>query len=263
MNRSLVLLAALMPVFLVYTDHGAGKGSPMRTSYANHRERAVQINDLAGRIHSPSESHQLVDLIAETFANELPPAWVTGTIRDRVAQAEFQSVTDPAKRIPEQRIVDAWNTYMEKIGAPRETLVTVAEIHNLREGQAAAARFLWSRGSQSIWTMPNVYAAGPNGPGEGSRAVEALRVVWDLANQFDNLQSARERVQKGVYASKMIEQSMQENKADSIHSQVRIQAGMRENPVESAERRYVREHSAADLTEAIEALIYTLIPPQT
>ncbi len=64
--------------------------------------------------------------------------------------------------VPERRIVDAWNKYVEEIGAPQETRVSVAEIHNLRDGYYATARLLWSRGSQDVWTMPNIYAVGPD-----------------------------------------------------------------------------------------------------
>jgi hypothetical protein len=48
--------------------------------------------------------------------------------------------------------------------------------------------------------MPNIYAVGPDEKvADGCRAVEALRVVWDIANQVENLRSARERVQKGAW----------------------------------------------------------------
>lgn len=73
--------------------------------------------------------------------------------------------------------------------------MNVAEIHNLRDEYYATARLLWGRGSQAIWTMPNIYAVWPDeNVADGWRAVEALRVVWDLANQFENLRSARGRV---------------------------------------------------------------------
>src|SRR3954468_16249064 len=43
-------------------------------------EDSVRINDLAGRIKSEADARVLVDSIAELFAKELPPAWVTGQI---------------------------------------------------------------------------------------------------------------------------------------------------------------------------------------
>ena len=106
----------------------------MNSAYEIHRQRAVQMNELAGKVQSPSDSRRLVDMIAEMFADELPPELATRTIRDRVAHAEYESATDPARLVPEQRIVDAWNKYVEEIGAPPETRVNVAEIHNLHDG---------------------------------------------------------------------------------------------------------------------------------
>ncbi len=77
--------------------------------------------------------------------------------------AEYQSASDPTKRIPEQRIADAWNKYVREIGAPEEALVNVAEIHNLRDSFYVNAKLFWSRGSQNIWTMPDIYAVNPDG----------------------------------------------------------------------------------------------------
>jgi hypothetical protein len=160
------------------------------------------MNDLAGHIRTIDDSRTLVDMIARMFADELPPELATGSIRDRVAHAEYASVTDPARLVPEQRVVDAWNKYVQVIGAPGEALVNVVEIHNLRDGYYATARVLWNRGSQSIWTMPNIYDVGRDGKmADGCRAVEALRVIWDITNQFDNLRGARERVRKGILVS--------------------------------------------------------------
>ena len=82
--------------------------------------------------------------------------WATNTLRDRLALAEYQSAIDPTKLISEQRIADAWNKYVREIGAPEEALVNIAEIHNLRDAFYVEAQLLWSRGSQSIWTMPDI-----------------------------------------------------------------------------------------------------------
>ena len=92
----------------------------MNSAYEIHRQRAVQMNELAGKVQSPSDSRRLVDMIAETLADVLPPAWRTRTIRDRVAHAEYESAIDPAKLVPELRITDAWNKYVAEIGASQE-----------------------------------------------------------------------------------------------------------------------------------------------
>jgi hypothetical protein len=262
MNRILKLFAALMPISLICAQHGTAGNPQMNSAQEIHRQRAVQMNELAGKVHSPDDSRRLVDMIAEMFADELPPAWATRSMRDRVAHAEYESATDPARLVPEQRIVDAWNKYVEEIGAPPETRVNVAEIHNLRDGYYATAQLLWSRGSQNVWTMPNISAVGPDEKvAGGCRAVEALRVVWDLADQFDDLRAARERVQKGVMASDQIKQSWGASASGPMRSEIRVY--VRDNPVEVAEIRYIREHGATGFSHAIEGLIYDLFPPQT
>jgi hypothetical protein len=264
MNRILKFFAALMPISLICVQHGTAGNPQMNSAYEIHRQRAVQMNELAGKIQSPGDSRRLVDMIAEMFADKLPPAWATGRIRDRVAHAEYESATDPARPVPEQRIVDAWNKYVEEIGASQETRVSVAEIHNLRDGYYAMARVLWSRGSQNVWTMPNIYAVGPDEKvADGCRAVEALRVVWDLANIFDNLRGARERVPKGVMVSDQFKQTLEAPASGQMRSEARIYTTVLDNPVRVAEMRYIREHGAAGLNHAIEGLIYDLFPPQT
>ncbi|MGA3090142.1 MAG: hypothetical protein ABSD75_16135 [Terriglobales bacterium] len=68
-----------------------------------------------------------------------------------------------AKLVPEQRIVGVWNQYVREIGAPDETIVSVAEIHNLRDASYTIARLMWARGTPSIWTMPILFALGSDG----------------------------------------------------------------------------------------------------
>ena len=79
------------------------------------RQTATEINDLAGRIHSEADASALVDKIAALFAGALPPAWASQGIRQRLAHAEYETVSDASQLIPEQRIVDVWNEYVRKI----------------------------------------------------------------------------------------------------------------------------------------------------
>ena len=81
---------------------------------------------------------------------------------------------------------------MQEIGAPDEALVNAAEIHNMRDADQGAAEFMWTKGYQSIWTMPNIFAMGADGKIAGScRALEALRVFYELDNEFMNVLGAR------------------------------------------------------------------------
>jgi hypothetical protein len=112
--------------------------------------------------------------------------------------------------------------------------------------------------------MPNIYAVGRNEKvADGCRAVETLRVVWDLANIFDNLRGARESVQKGVMLSDQIKHSQEAPASAQTRSEARLEVLKVDNPVRVAEMQYIREHGATGFSHAIEGLIYNLFPPQT
>ena len=68
-------------------------------------------------------------------------------------RAEYMSISNASRLIPEQRIVDVWNAYVREIGAPGEAIVTVAEIHNMRDAEFVVAQRMWARGIQTVWTM--------------------------------------------------------------------------------------------------------------
>jgi hypothetical protein len=112
--------------------------------------------------------------------------------------------------------------------------------------------------------MPNIYAMGPDEKvADGCRAVEALRVVWDLANIFDNLRGARDRVPKAIMVSDLFKQQLEAPASGQMRSEARLEAGKVDNPVKIAEMRYIREHGAIGLSHAIGGLIYDLFPPQS
>jgi hypothetical protein len=235
-----------------------------RASLARERDRqaAIEINDLAGRIHSENDATALVDKIADLFADTLPQAWVTADIRHRLAHAEFQAVSDPLQMIPEQRIVDVWNKYVREIAASDEALVTVAEIHNLRDAEFAISQSLWSHdGNQSIWMVPNIYSIGSDGKvAEGVRPVETLRIFHDLDMFFSNLRGARERVRKGILVSDQI-RKLQENPPPKHKTVARLGGHVDTSPVRAAEYRYMQEHGPYILIAVVEKLFDELFPP--
>jgi len=225
-----------------------------------HRQAANQINDLAERIHSEADAVAFVDKIAEFFADTLPPIWVTHSVRQQVAHAEFEAVSNPSRLIPEQRIADVWNRYVREIGASEEALVTAAEIHNLRDADFAVSQLWWSQTNRTIWTMPNVYAVGSDGKvAEGCRAVETLRVLYDLDKLFDNLRGARERVRKGVLLSDEIGKSL-DNRAPKQKTTARLEAHVDTNPLRPAEYRYMQEHGPYILSGVMQKLFDELFP---
>ncbi|MGD0987753.1 MAG: hypothetical protein ABR874_08085 [Candidatus Sulfotelmatobacter sp.] len=213
-------------------------------AYERHRQVAIRVNDLAAQIHSQADADAVVSEIAALFENGLPPAWATSSIRQRVAHAEYEAATNSATLIPEQRVVEVWNEYTREIGAPDEAIVSVAEIHNMRDASLTMAQLLWAHGQQTIWTMPNIYAVGPDGKvADGCRALDAIRVIHDLDGFFQNLLAARERLRKGIVASEKLKKPAEEPKTP-LRAVSQLQAHVQPNPMHLAESRYLQEHGA-------------------
>ncbi len=186
-----------------------------RQKYEPIRQAAIRLNDLAGNIHSEADARAFVDAAGERLAGQDLPGWTTKSIRQRVAHAEYEAVTDSSRLIPEQTIVNVWNEYVRELDAPEETRVTVAEIHNMRDGMFTSSQFLWRKtGMQSFWTIPNLYAVDADGKvASGCRAVEALKILHDMFDRFENLRGARERVRKGVMASDLVKKREKDGNA--------------------------------------------------
>ncbi len=189
------LVAALLLAAPQQTDPAQNKWTPeqvdsirqkqeqFRQQHEPARQRAIHINDLAGNIHAEADARAYVDAVAEELTGHRHMPWTTRSIRHRVAHAEYEAVTDPSRQIPEQRIVDIWNEYVREIDAPAEALVTVAEVHNLRDAMYSnASDRMWKNEmTQSLWTMPNVYSIDADGKvASGCRAVEALKIIRDM-----------------------------------------------------------------------------------
>lgn len=229
--------------------------------YERYRQEAIRMNELAAHISSEADARAFVDAVADMFADSLPPSWATRGIRERIAHAEYEAVSDPLRQIPEQRIANVWNKYVREIDASEEAIVTAAEIHSMRDATFATGQVMWSRGmNQSAWTMPNIFAVGVDGKvAAGCRAVEALRVIHDLDQQFNNLRSARELLRKGIVASDAIQKSLENTKANP-KTTARLVAWTDTNPLRPAEYKYVREHGPDHLNQLVEMLFEELFP---
>jgi hypothetical protein len=179
----------------------------------------------------------------------------------RIARAEYESVSNPTRLIPEHRIVDVWNQYVREIGAPDEAIVTAAEIHNMRDGGLTVAQIMWARGNQTVWTMPNVFALGPDGKvADGCRAVEVLRVIHDLDGLFQNLRSARDRLRKGIVPSDRFKKRVEDVNARP-QTTARLVAHADNNPIRPAEQRYVQEHGSQAYQQLLRRLFDEPFPP--
>jgi hypothetical protein len=225
-------------------------------------QAAIRINDLAGRIHSESDASAVVSEIAGLFVKELPPAWASGGVRQRVAHAEYETAHNPATLIPEQRIVDVWNQYVREIGAPDEAIVSVAEIHNMRDGAYTVAQLMLGAGKSNDLTMPTVYALGSDGKvADGCRAIEAVRLIHDLDDLFQNLRGARDRLRRGIVPSEEIRKRAVEP-SPQPRSTARLEAHADTNPIRPAEQRYVQEHGSIAYDQLLKRLFDELFPAE-
>jgi hypothetical protein len=132
----------------------------------------------------------------------------------------------------------------------------------MRDADLTMAQHLWARGYDTIWMIPNIYAVGTNGKiADGCRAIEAIRVIYDLYRFPQNLRSARNRVKRGVLVSEQV----QNHTAGSTQQQkgrVLVAAHAEENPVQSAERRYLQEHGSVAYDQLLKRLFDELFPAE-
>jgi hypothetical protein len=229
------------------------------------RQTASHINHLAGNIYSEADARDYVDAVAEELTHHRRLSWTTRSIRHRVAHAEFEAATDPSRQIPEQRIVDVWNEYVREIDAPGEAVITVAELHNLRDAMySSASDHMWKyEMTQSLWTMPSIYEIDADGKvASGCRAVEALKIIRDMHEMFAIVRGARARVQKGFVASDLNRQR-QESLAllpKPIFSPTELHAMSTGNPIHSAAYRYQQEHGERAYQQLLKRLFAELFP---
>ena len=200
-RRKLLFFAPMVPMSFYLSRH-LNALAPKPEQQANPRQQATELNELAISIKTSVDARLLVDFVADIFSKDLLPAWGTEKVRKQIAAAEFATVSDQRLLISEGRLARAWNGFVQAVGANPETLVTEAEVHNLRDGLFSIAGFFWQEGNQTIWTAPGIYAVDNRGTiADGCRAVESLRVLWDLANMPSNLTAARARAKQNVFLS--------------------------------------------------------------
>src|SRR6202050_1205591 len=231
----------------------------------NARQGAIQVNELAGHIHSEADARAFVDAVAERLTGNQLQSWITRGIRYRIAHAEFEAVSDQSQLIPEQRIADGWNAYVRELDAPEGTLVTAAELHNLRDATYTMNKRMWKneRFPQSLWTVPDVYAVDAEGRvAGGGRAVEALRILHDMSFSFQSVLGARARVQKGTMVSDLVKQRDKDSTLRPLAARSELTATRNENPVRMAEYHYVQAHGERDYQRLLERLFGELFPAE-
>jgi len=189
------MLLTLLPFSVFSGLYSSGERIAPTLSVEAQRERLTTINDLAATASDITATRKLVGMTFSLLAPEAPDRWTDPVLCERLAEAEFLSITTRGGLISEERVATAWNNYAKVINLPSADIVTSAEIHSLREGSKAASDFLWNRGNRSLWTLPNIYALDSNGRlASGCRVLETLRILWDLNVHIENLEGARQRL---------------------------------------------------------------------
>lgn len=253
-RRSLLSLAVLSP--LAFLQGRFGVRAPGNSSRRNLLQETLDLDRLATEIHTPDDARRFIDRIADIFSDIVPSVFLRSGLLTSIANAEFAAVTNPASLIPEQRIAHAWNDYVLTLQAPAETHVTAAEFHNLRDSLYINARYLWAYGSRNFWAMPSIYATLPGGSlAPGCRAIEAIRLLWDLGNMPSNVQGARDRTRQGVLVSDTFKQPPPTRSIRaSTHGTV-INGAAMSNPVEVSARRYASTHGNGAFLSAVTTLL--------
>jgi hypothetical protein len=137
-------------------------------------------------------------------------------------------------------------------------MLTAADVHYLRDAQYVSARIFWSRDEQNIWTIPGIFAVGPDGKvAQGSRALEAIRLLWLLGNNEDDFPNIHLATQKGVLLSDLLQQQAKPG-APAQRGYVTFRTNV-SYPIQQAAFRYQRDHGARALNRAVEDLLKNLV----
>ncbi len=254
-RRYLLLLASLLPLAWLGSRF-VGRRTLLARSSERVREDALELDRLASGIHTAADARRYVDFVVTIFADKLPRAWRTNFLRRGIAQFEYVAVTDPQRGIPEQRVADAWNMYARSIGAPEASRVSAAEVHHLRDAFVTTARLSEHREYKNIWTVASIYSTQADGSlAPACRPVEAIRILWDLANMPGNLQGAREWVRKGLLVSEEFRGAL-ERPAAAWKGAGRLEVRTRPvDPVRLAARQYIAEHGEGAWRGTVAAML--------
>lgn len=255
-RRTFLLLAPLFPSapFAPRLVHARARQMPPPNKL---RDETLRLNELASNIHTLADARRLIDAIAELFADSLPPAWATASLRARLSEGEYLAVTDPQKRISEAHLAAAWNAYVTTIGTLADCQVSADDIHNLRDALFSTDRLMWNHGYRNFWALPSIFAVQPDGSlAPACRVIESLRILWDLDSFPENLSAARERVSKNAVASVLPGNAPQKQSSSIRGAYVTFRVS--NNPVRTAERQYIREHGITAFNNSIKILINTI-----
>jgi hypothetical protein len=100
-----------------------------------------------------------------------------------------------------------------------------------------------------------IYSTQDNGSmASGCRAIECIRIFWDLANIPANLAAARVRISQGVLNSQLLGPEHKDSSAATQHSYV-VSGTMPRNLIQVATREYVTKNGMGALIKAMHAML--------
>jgi hypothetical protein len=124
------------------------------------------------------------------------------------------------------------------------------------EGANGGSPYCPNSGVRNIWAVSSIYATQSDGRlASGCRAVESMRLFWDLANMPENLRSVRDRVSRGMLASDAPVRSEQQVSALSVRGAYGVTRASR-NSIEVAARQYTKLNGDRALNKAVLTMLY-------
>src|SRR5690348_16050707 len=99
-------------------------------------DRKIDLLGAESSLHSVVDAEAYVKAILAKYKIDSKSANGLTPLEHRLAVAEYAAITDPSKRIPEARIVDAFNQLMHEWGAEPWTRITVADFHRFHRIKA-------------------------------------------------------------------------------------------------------------------------------
>jgi hypothetical protein len=230
----------------------------------NLREETLRLNDLAANIHTVADSRRFIDAIAELFQDNLQPAWITASFRNRLAQAEYLTITNSQRRISEQHLAETWNTYANTIGALAGSKISAVEIHSIRNSHFTTGRQMWDRGYRNFWLMPSIFATQPDGTlAPACRLVESFRILYDLDRFPENIARIRESLANKTPNPDATNQAQQKPPSNQqMHAYLEMRAATNRQqgiPYSSAEAAALRKRSVNALTNTIDSLLNSVL----
>lgn len=158
-------------------------------------DRRIDSLGTAANIHSPDDVEAYIDALLGKYEVDADSIPGLPPLVHRLATAEYASLADPSKRIPETRIADAFNQLMNEWGEPPWTRISTEDLHTYRRIKAATL-------------MPySVSRARDGAVSESCRPVEALYMIYLLSIERGTQSNIRPRIPENLGMSPLYAQS--------------------------------------------------------